>query len=56
MKKRTGGHERTIREFKITPQGIKVGEPLHQFEGILTGVPTYTGGDKPLLREGGDEK
>jgi len=51
MKKRTGLHERTIREFRITPEGLKVGEPLHDFQGVLTGVPTYTGGTTPWLRE-----
>ena len=55
MKKRTGSHERTIREFAITPQGIKVGEPLENFHGVLTGVPTFTGKGEPLLgRKNGD--
>ena len=39
VKKRSGRHERTIREFRLTDQGIQVGEPLEQFRGILTGVP-----------------
>ena len=38
-KKRSGGHERTIREFKVTETGLWVGEPLLQFRGVLTGVP-----------------
>jgi circadian clock protein KaiC len=49
MKKRSGAHERTIREFRITPQGIRVGEPLTEFRGVLTGVPLYTGSEGPLL-------
>jgi circadian clock protein KaiC len=44
VKKRGGAHERSIREFRLSSQGIKVGEPLHQFRGVLTGVPTYEGG------------
>jgi circadian clock protein KaiC len=53
MKKRTGRHERTIREVQITSQGVKVGAPLEEFHGVLTGVPTYTGKTTPLMREGG---
>lgn len=41
MKKRTGSHERTIREMKITSGGIRIGEPLHQFQGVLGGNPTF---------------
>jgi circadian clock protein KaiC len=41
IKKRTGAHENTIREMSITAQGIRVGEPLKRFRGVLTGVPTY---------------
>jgi circadian clock protein KaiC len=43
FKKRTGPHERTIRELKIEASGIWVGEPLHEFQGIMTGAPLYTG-------------
>lgn len=50
MKKRTGRHERTIRELRLDSQGVRVGEPLTDFHGVLTGVPTYTGTGKPLLR------
>lgn len=39
LKKRTSDFERTLREFTITKYGIKVGEPLTQLKGILTGVP-----------------
>ena len=40
MKKRGGPHERTIREFRFTSDGLQVGEPLREFRGVLTGVPT----------------
>lgn len=39
LKKRGGAHERSIREFSMTPSGVRVGEPLRNFRGILTGVP-----------------
>jgi circadian clock protein KaiC len=43
IKKRTGQHEDSIRELSISSAGIKVGTPLTEFHGILTGVPTYNG-------------
>jgi len=49
IKKRTGPHEDTIREFRIDSSGITVGEPLSQFQGVLRGVPTYIGKESPLL-------
>jgi circadian clock protein KaiC len=49
VKKRSGGHERTIREFRLDQAGVRVGEPLRDFHGVLTGVPTYEGGETPLL-------
>jgi circadian clock protein KaiC len=49
VKKRTGGHEPSIREYRIDKQGLRVGEPLSQFSGILTGVPKYSGQSETLL-------
>ncbi len=49
VKKRTGVHEKTIREFRIETSGLVVGEPLHQFQGVLTGVPQYLGEREPLM-------
>ena len=43
VKKRNGYHERTIRELDMSERGIVIGEPLEEFHGILTGVPTYVG-------------
>jgi circadian clock protein KaiC len=39
LKKRTGAHERTLREFFLGSNGISIGEPLRNFRGVLTGVP-----------------
>ncbi|MBA3544249.1 MAG: AAA family ATPase [Chthoniobacterales bacterium] len=39
VKKRTGSHERTIRELKISDRGITVGAPLVDFRGVLSGTP-----------------
>ena len=49
LKKRSGGHEQTIREFRIGEGGFRVGEPLRTFQGVLTGVPEYLGATGPLL-------
>lgn len=52
MKKRTGAHETTIREFAIGPGGISVGPVLDNFHGVLTGVPTYVGDGEKLMKTG----
>ena len=52
VKKRSGDHERTIRECRVSKGGLKVGEPLHDFQGVLTGVPHYTGNNNPLMQDG----
>jgi circadian clock protein KaiC len=49
IKTRTAKHERTIREFRIDAQGLLFGEPLTQFHGVLTGVPTFSGEGGSLL-------
>jgi circadian clock protein KaiC len=49
VKKRGGAHERTIREFALGKDGIRVGATLREFRGILTGVPMYQGSVDPLL-------
>lgn len=46
IKKRSGAHERTIRELRIRPGAVTVGEPLTTFQGVLTGVPIRTGPDR----------
>ncbi len=43
IKKRSGHHEDTIRELRMDEQGIHIGEPLINFHGVLTGVPTFNG-------------
>jgi circadian clock protein KaiC len=39
IKKRSGRHERALREYSLCEEGIQVGEPLHQFHGVLSGIP-----------------
>jgi circadian clock protein KaiC len=51
IKKRTGMHESTIREYRIDNRGLTIGEPLDGFQGVLRGVPVYVGEGQPLLQE-----
>lgn len=55
VKKRHGRHERTIREMRISAEGIQIGEPLKDFSAVLTGVPLYHGKSEQLM-ESGDHK
>lgn len=48
MKRRSGPHERSIRELQMTSGKLIIGDPLRDFIGVLTGTPEYTGG-QPLL-------
>ncbi len=43
IKKRSGPHEDTIRELEVRSDGLHVGKPLREFQGILRGTPIYTG-------------
>ena len=50
IKKRSGHHEKTIREFKLERgKGIRIGEPLRQFQGVLTGIPVFHGGMDKMM-------
>jgi circadian clock protein KaiC len=51
IKKRTGAHEATIREYRIDNRGLTIGGPLDGFQGVLRGVPVYVGDGKPLLED-----
>jgi circadian clock protein KaiC len=51
IKKRTSAHEDTIREYRIGSQGITLGEPLVNFQGVLRGVPTLVDDGAGLLRD-----
>jgi circadian clock protein KaiC len=59
VKKRTGRHEDTIRELRLSAaRGVEVGAPLTQFRGVLTGVPVFTGdtGKGTALFGAGDDE
>jgi circadian clock protein KaiC len=54
VKKRSGNHENTIREFKLSNKGITVGPPLKGFSGIFSGTPVYSGEEAPLMSQDAD--
>lgn len=56
IKKRTGAHESTIREFSIGTSGVRVGKALTEFQGILTGVPRFHGDSDSIMKAPSAEK
>ena len=54
VKKRSGEHEHTIREFSLSSSGVRLGPPLTQFSGVFSGTPHYVGDKAPLLSTGSD--
>ncbi len=53
VKKRTGKHEPTIREMSVDATGMHVGPALRDFQGVLTGVPSFVGASSNLRGDGG---
>jgi circadian clock protein KaiC len=50
MKRRTGTHESSVRELRISDSGMRVGREIRDFQGVLTGRLEYTGEAGPLMR------
>jgi circadian clock protein KaiC len=52
VKKRSGDHEKTIREFKLEAgRGIRVGRPLKEFQGVLSGMPVFHGASQQIMED-----
>ena len=52
IKKRSGHHERSIREFTLDGgKGLRIGPPLKDFQGILTGAPKFDGASDDIMRD-----
>jgi circadian clock protein KaiC len=50
IKKRSGHHEKTIREFSLeSGRGLRIGQPLKQFQGVLSGAPILYGGTEQMM-------
>jgi circadian clock protein KaiC len=56
VKNRSEEHERAIRELRIGKGGIRIGEPLREFQGILTGNPQFVGEAGTFTREKDEEQ
>jgi circadian clock protein KaiC len=56
IKNRAANHERAIREYDFGEKGIRIGRPLQEFQGVLTGVPEFVGESKSLLGTRGRKK
>jgi circadian clock protein KaiC len=54
VKKRSGNHENTIREFRLSAKGIALGPPLKEFSGIFSGNPYFTGDQTPKIADESD--
>jgi circadian clock protein KaiC len=54
LKKRSGPHERSIRDYRLSAAGISVGPPLTQFRGLLTGTPVQSGNLQEELAASGE--
>lgn len=52
FKNRSGPHENTIRDFVIDATGLRLGPPLRDFQGVLSGVPAFVGPAESLLEAG----
>ena len=52
IKHRKAAHEDTIREFRLSKEGVRIGAPLHHFRGVLTGAPEYSGEGSALFEDG----
>ncbi len=55
LKQRVGAHERSLRELHFSSKGIQLGEPLHGFQGVLTGVPEFLDDKAGAMLIGRDE-
>lgn len=56
VKRRTGPHERTIRELRIDHGGLRVGDPLREFHGVMTGHLVYSGRETMLPERSQDQR
>jgi circadian clock protein KaiC len=56
LKNRGGQHEDSIRELRMDSGGVRIGAPLTDFRGVLTGTPEYIGKREPLLEERLDDE
>jgi circadian clock protein KaiC len=51
LKKRSGSHEETIREFMMDQKGLRIGPTIEEFSGVLSGTLVHRGATPPFLEE-----
>lgn len=56
VKKRSGSHETTIREFRLSRNGLDIGSPIKQFSAIFSGTPRYSGKDLSFMDSAAHEQ
>jgi circadian clock protein KaiC len=57
IKKRSGRHEKTIREYQLVSDGgLRIGPPLKQFQGVLTGTPAFFGAIEQVMEHSDGER
>lgn len=56
VKKRSGNHEKSIREFNLSSNGLHIGAPLREFQGLLTGTPEFKDDVRALFGEKGEAR
>lgn len=49
VKKRGSSHETAVREYQVSATGLKVGQPLFDFQGVLSGDSKFVGETTTLL-------
>ena len=49
VKKRSGAHERFIREMQVDANGVRVGDPLSDFHGVLSGTSFFHGDPSKMM-------
>lgn len=55
LKNRFGAHETAIRELSIGAGGVRIGAPLTDFQGVLSGIPSFVGASRGLMGGADDD-
>lgn len=50
IKKRSGVHEDSLREYKLGKGGVIVGPVLAEFSGVFSGIPRYMGDESKIMK------
>src|SRR6266705_4555416 len=58
LKMRGSDHDKRLREFEITPKGVKIESAFANYEGLISGVPRKVGSEKftEMFRKASDAR